>query len=114
MASSRAQSMWEYSRRSNMALGHEVRLELWLGRQRAAFPLGEERVENVMRHQRRIRAVHTVLEKHDTGNLGIVLRSKEEEPAVVAQVLAGLAGGRLALVRDDLRRSSLPGHVVAF
>src|SRR5438094_703190 len=86
---------------------HAVRFEVRLGWQRAPFLLRKERIENVMRDERRVRAVYAVLEEHDAGDLGIVARREEHEPAVVAQVLGRLAGRRLPLVRDHLRRSRL-------
>ena len=44
--------------------------------------------------QRRVAAVHAVLEEHDAGDLRVVARREEHEPAVVAQVLVGLARPR--------------------
>src|SRR5207244_2764368 len=60
-------------------------------RQRTSFLLREERVEDVMRDRRGVRSVNAVLEKHDAGDLGLVARREEEEPAVVAQVLVALS-----------------------
>ena len=41
----------------------------------------------MLRDRRGVRAVHAVLEEHDAGNLRVVARREEHEPAVVAQVL---------------------------
>jgi hypothetical protein len=81
-------------------------------RQRPPFLLREERVEHVVRDRARRSAVNAVLEEHHAGDLGLVARREEHEPAVVAQILVGLAGRALALVRDHLRRAGLARHVV--
>src|SRR6516164_4360069 len=106
MAMTRAQSTWKYSLRSNIAasvpgfacqapdsllfLG-QVRLELWLGRQRPAVLFREEGVENVVGHQCRIRSVNAVFQEDHPRNLRLIARRKEDEPAVVLQVLVGPA-----------------------
>src|SRR5919198_789625 len=73
------------------ALRRQIRLQIRFRRQLAPLFFREEGVENVMRHQRRIRTVHAVLEKHDSGNFRLVAGCEEYEPAVVAEVLRRLA-----------------------
>ena len=65
-----------------------------------------------MRDRRGVGAVDAVLEEHHAGDLRVVARREEHEPAVVAQVLAALGAPRRALVRDHLRGAGLAAHVV--
>ena len=65
------------------------------------------------RHARGVSAVDAVLEEDHTGDLRLVARREEDEPAIVAQVLARPSGGDTAGIRDHLRASRLPGYVVA-
>src|SRR5690348_2626175 len=91
-----SQSMWKYSRRSNMgsvlAGGAasepiaQIEAHLLTGRrrrQRPPFLLGEVGFENVLRHRGGVGAVDAVLEEHDAGDLRIVARREEREPAVI-------------------------------
>ena len=59
-------------------------------------------------------AVLAVLREDDAGDLRVVLRHHEHEPAVIAQILIGLAArALLALVRNHLRGAGLAGDVAA-
>src|SRR3954453_8693280 len=117
--------MWKYRRRSNMSVvaadwrpSAGVRIlvvesQLFVGRrggQGLAVLGGEVRRKNVMRQRSRVRAVDAVFQEHDAGNLRVVARSEENEPAVVAQVLP-VPRGKPPLVRDHLRGTRLPADV---
>src|SRR5215475_1336521 len=66
----------------------------------------------MMHDESGVAAVHAVLEEHDAGNLRVVTRSEEDEPAVVAEIPVCLAGRGLALVGDDLSGPRLAAHIV--
>src|SRR5262249_60892243 len=72
--------------------------------------------QDVVRHRRRIGPVEPVLEEHDAGDLRVVARREEDEPAVVAEVgvLVQLLRAQAVLIGDDLRRPRLAADVVSF
>src|SRR5512132_768264 len=126
-----SQSTWKYNRRSNMAnplvlTTREGRAATREGilvvetqivvcgsrRERLPIVLGEIRVQDVVRERGRVRSVDAVLQKYDAGNLRVVTRCEEHEPAVVAEIAVG-ACGSTPRVRDDLRGSRFPADVVS-
>ena len=84
-------------------------------RQRLAVLLGEVGLHDVLRDRRRGRAVLVVLAENDAGDFGIVARREEDEPAVVAEVALGTAGGfpaarsEITWAVPVLPETSLPG-----
>src|SRR6185312_7233825 len=85
-------------------------------RQRLAVLLGEERRQDVMRDRGGVGAVDAVLEEDDAGNLRVVARREEDEPAVVAVVDVLVLGLRdeARRVGDYLRGAGLAADVVPF
>src|SRR5207237_9907549 len=79
-----------------------------------AVLLREIRRQDVMRHGGGVRTVEAVLEEDHSGNRRVVARREEDEPAVVAQILAAPRGRQASGVRDHLRGARLAADVVPF
>src|SRR5262245_46110055 len=128
IAPSSSQSMWKYSRRSNMSVpAADRRAAARVGilvvqpqvlvrrrrRQRLAVLLGEVGRQDVVRDRGGVGTVNAVFEEDDAGDRRIVARREEDEPAVVPQILPAARRRDAAGVRDHLRGPGLAADVVA-